>query len=126
MGVKMFRSTNLQLHTKYYRKFANLQSLGRTLGRISAFFTMICGICVEVLNCRITVKAASQGGIGGRGGSRSAQLTLLVLKLYIETQIGHWVVGVCGFAAFVAHDTAAKFAIEGLVEETFALGAIAF
>lgn len=111
------------MHAKYYRQFANLESLGRALGSISAFFTMICGICVKVLDSRITVKAASQGC--GGGSSRSAQLTLLVLKLHVETQICHWVIGVCCFAAFVAHDAAAKFAIECLVEEAFALGAIA-
>jgi hydrogenase maturation factor len=113
------------LHAKYDRQFANLESLGCALGRISAFFTMVCGICVEVLDSRIAVKTASQGCSGGGGGSRSAQLTLLVLKLHVETQVGHWVVGVCGFAAFVAHDAAAKFTIEGLVEEALALGSIA-
>lgn len=73
---------------------------------------------MEIFSGSEAIQAADEGSSSGR--SRATELALLVLKLNIKTQIGHRVVGVSGLAAFVAHDAAAQFAIEHLVEEALA------
>ena len=73
---------------------------------------------MEIFRSSEAIQAAEEGSSSRR--SRATELTLLVLLLHIKTQIGHGVMGVCGLAAFMAHDAAAQFAVEHLVEETVA------
>lgn len=84
---------------------------------------MVSSIGVEIFSSSEAVQTAEEGSSSRR--SRATELALLVLKLDIKTQIGHGVVGVCGLAAFVAHDAAAQFAVEHLVEEAVAWFVIA-
>lgn len=119
------RNTYLQLHAQDTRKLINLQTLRRSLRRVTAFLAVICrlGVVLEVLDCSKALQAADQ--VRGTGSSGSAQLTLLVLKLNVKTQIRHRVVGVGGFAALVAHYAASEFAVESAMEEALALGVVA-
>lgn len=110
--------TNLQLHAKHNREFADLQALRSPLGGVTTLLTVVSSIGVEIFSGSEAVQTAEEGSSSRR--SRATELALLVLKLDIKTQIGYGVVGVCGLAAFVAHDAAAQFAVEHLVEEALA------
>lgn len=79
---------------------------------------MVSSIGVEIFRGSEAIQAAEEGSSSRR--SRATELALLVLLLHIKTKIGHGVMGVCGLAAFVAHDAAAQFAVEHLVEEAVA------
>jgi hypothetical protein len=110
--------TNLELHAKDNRDLADLQALRGPLGSVTTLFAVVSGVGVEIFGGSKAVQAAKEGSSSRRG--RATELALLMLKLDIKTQISYWVVGVGGLAAFVAHDAAAQFAVEHLVEETVA------
>lgn len=76
---------------------------------------MVSSVGVEIFSGSEAVQTAEEGSSSRR--SRATELALLVLKLDIETQISYGIVGVCGLAAFVAHDATAQFAVEHLMEE---------
>lgn len=111
--------TNLQLHAKHNREFADLQTLRSPLRGVTTLLAVVSSIGVEIFSGSEAVQTAEEGS-RSRRRSRATELALLLLKLYIKTEIGHGVVGVGGLATFVAHDAAAQFAVEHLMEEALA------
>jgi hypothetical protein len=108
--------TNLQLHAKHNREFADLQTLRSPLRGVTTFLAVVSSIGMEIFSGSEAVQAAEEGP-RSRRRSRATEFALLLLKLDIKAEIGHGVVGVGGLATFVAHDAAAQFAVEHLMEE---------
>lgn len=111
--------TNLELHAENHRQLADLQALRSTLRGVSTLLAVVRGIGRQILDGSEALQTAGEGCRGSAGSW--SELSLLVLQLDIETEIGHGIVGVGGLAAFVTHDAAAKLTIECFVEEALAL-----
>lgn len=101
----------------------DLQPLAGPLRSVATLLAVVRSVGVQILHRSEAVEAACQ--CASRCSRRAAQLALLVLKLDVQAQVGHRIVGMGRLAAFVAHDAASQLTVKGSVEEALALRLVA-